>query len=286
MPHRSLDLDLLRCFVTIAETGSFTRAGSSLGRSQGAISLQVKRLEEVLGRSVLERNPRHVKLTRDGEALLVHARQMLRLNDAAIAEFAEPDVAGLVRLGVPEDFATAHLPDVLAEFVDAHPRVELEVTCDLTLNLERGFQAGRFDLVLVKREPEVAIEGMRVWREPLVWVARDRLSLPDAGPLPLIVSPEPCVYRHRAVAALTAVNQTWRIAYTSTSLAGTQAAVRAGLGLAVLPREMCPNWLTPLSGDARLPRLADTEVALIMAPGISATGARFAEHVVRALERA
>ncbi|HQT73021.1 MAG TPA: LysR substrate-binding domain-containing protein [Acidiphilium sp.] len=285
MRLRTLDLDLLRSFVTIADAGGFTRAGEMLGRTQSAVSLQVKRLEDMLGRPVFARGPRHLRLTDEGERLLGHARQLLRLNDAALADLLEPEVAGLVRLGVPEDFATVHLPKVLAAFVDAHPRVELEVTCDLTLNLEEGFRAGRFDLVLVKREPDVALEGTRVWREPLVWVARDRLSVPGQGPVPLIVSPQPCVYRRRAVAALDAIGCPWRCAYTSTSLAGTQAAVRAGLGVAVLPREMCPDFLTPLPQGDRLPPLADTEIALIELPGASATAHRFAQHVAAALER-
>lgn len=284
MPSRVLDLELLRSFVTVADLGSFTRAAEHLGRTQSAISLQIKRLEEAVGKEVMSRGPRHLRLTRDGEKLLGHARRILRLNDSAVADLAEPEVAGLVRLGVPEDFATVHLPNVLADFADAHPKVELEVTCDLTLNLEAGFRAGRFDLVLVKREPEVALEGIRVWREPLIWVARDRYSLPEEGPVPLIVSPQPCVYRHRAVAALDAVGRSWRCVYISTSLAGTQAAVRAGLGIAVLPREMCTGSLASL-GSGLLPALEDTEVALIEAPGASPTAHRFAQHVASALER-
>ena len=286
MPHRTLDLDLLRAFVTVADSGGFTRAGALLGRTQSTVSLQIKRLEDSLGgRPVFERTPRHLRLTSEGQTLLHHARAMLRLNDAALAELTEPEVAGLVRLGVPEDFATAHLPGVLAEFTDAHPKVELEVTCDLTLNLQAKFRGGGFDLVLLKREPGVVVEGMRVWREPLIWVARDALSVPAEGPLPLIVSPDPCVYRSRAVAALEGQGRRWRIAYTSTSLAGTQAAVRAGLGVAVLPREMCPPGLKPVGADIALPALADTEIALIEAPGASITAHRFAQHIAAALER-
>ncbi|WP_037503974.1 LysR substrate-binding domain-containing protein [Sphingomonas jaspsi] len=281
---RNLDIDLLRSFVTVADLGGFTRAGQRLGRTQSAISLQIKRLEDQVGRPLMQRGPRHLQLTREGERLLPHARQMLRLNDAVLADISEPDMEGLVRLGVPEDFATMHLPVVLAEFADAHPRVELEVTCDLTLNLERSFRDGRFDLVLIKREPEVAIDGMRVWREPLIWAARDRISFPGDGPLPLIVSPEPCVYRHRAMAALDAAGIAWRCAYTSTSLAGTQAAVRAGLGVAVLPREMCASPLVALDGNV-LPPLEDTEIALIEAPHASPTARRFCQHMVEALER-
>ena len=231
---RTLDLDLLRCFVTIAETGSFTRAGERLGRTQSTISLQVKRLEDQIGRAVFARTPRSLSLTPEGERLLGPARQLLRLNDTAIAELFEPAMTGRVRLGVPEDFATAHLPAVLAAFAKAHPLVELEVTCDLTLNLLDTFHAGGFDLVLVKREPTQPLEGMRVWREPLVWVARDERAVADLGCVPLVVSPEPCVYRKRATDALDAVGRKWRAAYTSTSLAGARSAVNAGLGITVL----------------------------------------------------
>jgi len=285
MAHRNLDLDLLRSFVTIADTGSFTRAGDQLGRTQSAISLQVKRLEDLIGRPVFERTSRSLKLTGDGERLLSHARQMLRLNDSAWADLTEPDIAGLVRLGVPEDFATAHLPDVLAAFTGAHPRVELEVTCDLTLNLLDRFQSGDFDLALVKREPGAPTRGVRVWREPLVWVGRDGFVPADDQPVPLVASPQPCVYRKRAVEALEEAGRRWRVTYTSTSLTGAQAAVKAGLGVSVLPREMVPLGLVPLGRDSGLPTLEDTEVALIEAPGVSHTAHMFAEHVIHALER-
>lgn len=282
---RTLDLDLLRCFVTIAETRSFTRTGERLGRTQSTISLQIKRLEEQLGRAVFARTPRSLSLTPEGERLLGPARQLLRLNDAAIADLFEPDMIGRVRIGVPEDFATAHLPAVLATFAKAHPLVELEVTCDLTLNLLDRFHGGAFDLVLVKREPSAQLEGVRVWRERLVWVARDQLAASGMETVPLVVSPEPCVYRKRAIDALEAVGRKWRIAYTSTSLAGSQSAVNAGLGIAVLPGEMVPPYLTPIIDDPELPVLYETEIALIEAPGLSQTAHRLAQHIVAALER-
>lgn len=281
---RTLDLDLLRCFVTIAETGSFTRAGDRLGRTQSTVSLQVKRLEDQLGRPVFHRTPRSLRLSTEGERLLGPARQLLRLNDATIAEIFEPDMTGRVRIGVPEDFATAHLPGVLAAFTKAHPLVELEVTCDLTLNLLERFYAGAFDLVLVKREPSAPLEGVRVWREPLVWVARDPLAVAGLEVVPLVVSPEPCVYRKRAVDALDAVGRHWRTTYTSTSLAGSLSAVMAGLGITVLPREMVPTTLSVIVGSADLPPLYDTEIALIEAPGLSDTAHRLAQHITTALE--
>ncbi|ABD26913.1 transcriptional regulator, LysR family [Novosphingobium aromaticivorans DSM 12444] len=286
MALRNLDVDLLRCFVTIADTGSFTRAGERLGRTQSAISLQLKRLEEQLGRTLFVRSPRSLAITPNGERLIGPARQILRLHDATVAEMFEPDIAGSVRIGVPEDFATAHLPSVLAAFAEAHPLVELEVTCDLTLNLLERFHAGHFDLVLVKRQPtQERHEGVRVWREPLVWVARDRKSAVDYSRVPLVVSPEPCVYRKRATEALDAMGRPWRTAYTSTSLAGSLSAVRAGLGITVLPLEMVPSSLTAVGPEAGLPALYDTEIALIEAAGLSDTAHRLAQHIIAALER-
>lgn len=286
MAFRNLDIDLLRCFVTIAETGSLTRAGQRLGRTQSAVSLQLKRLEDQLNRTLFERSPRSLAITSDGERLIGPARQILRLNDATVAEMFEPDITGQVRIGVPEDFATAHLPGVLAAFAEAHPLVELEVTCDLTLNLLERFHAGGFDLVLVKRQPEQERQpGVRVWREPLVWVARDRQAVADLRRVPLVVSPEPCVYRKRASESLDAMGRAWRVAYTSTSLGGSLSAVRAGLGITVLPLEMVPPGLTALGEDSGLPPLYDTEIALIEAPGLSDTAHRLAQHIIAALER-
>ena len=285
MTFRTLDLDLLRTFTAIVDTGSFTKAGTRLGKTQSTISLQVKRLEDTLGRKVFDRTPRSLALTDAGTQLLGSARQLLRLNDATIAQMFEPEIAGRVRVGVPEDFATAHLPAVLSAFAKAHPLVELEVTCDLTLNLLDQFDHGCFDLVLVKREPKEPLTGVRVWREPLVWVARDRETAADLPVVPLVMSPEPCVYRKRAIEALFAMGRNWRPSYTSTSLSGALLAVREGLGIAVLPREMVPDDLTAITGGDGLPLLHDTEIALIECAGISETAHRLAQHVVAALER-
>jgi len=282
-----LDTDLLRSFVAVAETTNFTRAAERLWRTQSAISLQIKRLEDMLGHRMFERGARAVRLTAEGEVLLFYARQILRLNDEAIARLVEPEVAGSVRLGTPEDFATSHLPGVLASFARAHPRVVLEVMCDLTLNLIERFAAGGFDLVLIKREPQgEGAGGIRVWREPLVWTASTRAILASDPVLPLVVSPSPCVYRKRATEALDRHGRAWRIAYTSTSLAGAQAAVRAGLGLSVLPKEMVPSDFVVLGEAEGLPELFDTEIALLVDNAKSNKPASLlAEHIVHSLER-
>ncbi len=281
---RNLDLDLLRAFVTVAELGGFTRAADALLRRQSTLSLQIKRLEDGLGHRLLERTSRHVRLTTEGEQFLAQARQMLELNDRLVASLDEPALAGTVRLGTPEDFATTHLPQVPARFAQAYPGVQLEVTCDLTLNLAGRFRHGDFDLVLVKREPERSDRGVRVWREPLVWVAAERLTVPKDGPLPLVVSPPPCVYRKRAVSSLDRAHRSWRVAYSCASLAGQHAAVKAGLGVTVLPKDMIPPGLAAIERRLQLPDLHDTEIALLSARNLSAPARRLHEHIVRSLE--
>lgn len=281
---RNLDIDLLRAFVTVAELGGFTLAADVLLRRQSTLSLQIKRLEDALGRRLLDRTSRRVRVTAEGESLFAHARQMLELNDRIVASLSEPALAGTVRLGTPEDFATTHLPKVLSRFAQAYPAVELEVTCDLTLNLVTRFRHGDFDLVLVKREPERSDRGVRVWREPLVWVAAERLSLSGEGPLPLVLSPPPCVYRKRATDSLTSVRRPWRVAYSCASLAGQHAAVKAGLGITVLPKDMVPAGLAAIERRKGLPDLHDTEIALLSGRKLSAPARRLHEHIVRSLE--
>jgi DNA-binding transcriptional LysR family regulator len=284
MPN--LDLDLLRAFVAVADSGSFTRAAEQLLRNQSTVSLQLKRLEEAVDRRLLERSSRKVRLTAEGGVMLDYARRLLALNDEVVGRVREPKLAGKVRLGTPEDFATTHLPHVLARFAEAHPRVDLEVTCDLTFNLLDRFRHGAFDLVLVKREPSRRDSGVRVWREPLVWVTGPRLPPEWQSVLPLALSPPPCVYRKRATQALNRSGRRWRIAYTCAALSGTHAAVRAGLGLTVLPKDMVPAGLTILDHGHGLPDLHHTEIALLSSRDLAPPVRRLREHIVRSLESA
>jgi DNA-binding transcriptional LysR family regulator len=282
----NLELDLVRTFVTVAEVRNFTRAGERLGRSQSAISLQIRRLEERIGRQLLSRDPRHVVLTAEGESLLPQARRLLRLNDEIVAQLADDEVEGEVRLGAPEDFATVHLPAILGEFARAHPKVALTVTCDLTLNLLDRLRGGALDLALVKREPLGPDLGVRVWREPLVWVAADAGVLDRDAAAPLVVAPSPCVYRRRAITSLEQQGRAWRAAYTSPSLAGQHAALRAGLGVTVLPRDMTPPDLVILGAESGLPELADAEIALLRASSAVPRAAEcLADFVLTSLDR-
>lgn len=280
----TLDLATLRSFVSIVELGSFSKAASRHFRTQAAISQQIRRLEALLRTSLLERHGKQVRPTLAGDALLAKARALLAAHDALVAAVREPELEGRVRLGTPEDFATTHLSTVLAAFAEAHPRVALDVSCDLTLHLQAAFQRGAFDLVLLKRDPAPTRADEIVWHERLVWVEGPTGMAHLRDPLPLVLSPHPCVYRQRALRVLESIGRRVRLSYVSPSLAGAQAAVRAGLGLTVLPRDMVPAGLTILGPDSGLPALADTEIALLRAPGVnSAPVLRLAEHIVHVL---
>ncbi|WP_442957137.1 LysR family transcriptional regulator [Phreatobacter sp. AB_2022a] len=285
---RPLDFDQLLAFVTTAETGNLSRAAQRLRLSQPTVSMQLKKLEDALGCPLAERSPRSFRLTGEGETLLAYGRRILALSEEAVVKLTEAQVAGQVRLGTPEDFATTHLSAVLAAFTRTHPHVGLEVTTDLTLNLIDRFHSGEFDLVLIKREPMGPSEGVRVWREPLVWTCAPddvRHFTDTSRELPLVVSPHPCVYRKRAMKALDDAGRQWRVVYTSTSLAGAQAAVRAGLGVTVLPSGMVPPGFAVLDRKAGLPALADTEIALMSAAGLAEPARKLAQHMVSSLER-
>ncbi|MCA8985372.1 MAG: LysR family transcriptional regulator [Planctomycetaceae bacterium] len=272
----------LKSFIAIAETGTFGQAATTVNRTQSALSLQIKKLEEQLGCQLFDRTNRRVALTPQGEIFLGYAKRMIQLQWEAFSRLREPDVEGEIRFGTPEDFATHYLPDVLASFRQHHPRVQLNVACDLTLNLIDGFHRGEYDLILVKRDPQRVKGGTKVWREPLVWAAADGYQ-PEPR-LSLVLSPQPCIYRARALAALDRAKLSWHITFTSPSLAGTIAAVKAGLGITVLPAHMIPAGIHPIRKEAKLTQLADSEVALMKKEELSKVAEIFADHVVQSLE--
>lgn len=286
MPPLPFDLDLLRTFVAIVDNGSFTRAARRMELTQSTVSLQIKRLEDGLGQRLFDRAGRELQLTPEGEILLTYARQMLKLGSEVCSRIVEPNVTGLVRLGTPEDFATAHLADVLARFARSHPQVALEVNCDFTVNLLDDFAKGRYDVMLFKREPHGPGGGVEVWREVLAWVASPRLVTRVGDPLPLVLSPSPDVYRKRALSALDAAGHPWQIVYTSPSLNGLLAAVQAGLGATVMSTEMIPSGLISVGARLQLPMLPDTEIVLYRAPGpLSAAAELLSLTIVAALEQ-
>ncbi len=274
-----IDTTLLHSFATLARTGSFSRTAQIVGRSQSAVSAQIKKLEEQVGVRLVARDRRNVALTSDGESLLAYAQQILRLSEAMVAHFRDPGLAGEVRFGSPEDFATHFLPGLLAAFSEAHPQVFLSVTCDLTLRLVNHLATGYLDLAIIKQNPDNPYPGAQpLWREPLAWVGApslDRqLGLTEAAAalphgdqfIPLALSPQPCVYRQRCLDALGAQGRRWMVTYESPSFAGVTAAVRAGLGLTVMPRSLVPEGLMAFDAGEGWPGLMEAELCLLARP--------------------
>lgn len=275
----------LECFIAVADTASFTSAAGKVARTQSAVSQQISKLESLVGTPLFLRG-RHLSLTSEGEILLTYAKKIVQLNRDAMDRFKHPELQGEVRFGLPEDFASVFLSDVLSEYASLHPRIMLNVECDLTLNLFTRFKKKEFDLVLVKmNKPEDFPNGMEVWSEALEWVGNRNITrFEDEEPVQLVLSPQPCVYRARAIHSLEKLNKKWRIVFSSHSYAGTIAAVKAGMGITVLPRNMVPDDLKIIRANKYLPKLDDTHISLLKHNNTNYAVNSFEEFVVERLK--
>lgn len=253
-----LDLDLLRCFVLVAESRGFTAAGEALGLTQSAVSLRIKRLEEIVRRRLFRRTSRAVELTREGETLLGYARRLLALNDEAVRRLIAPAVAGRLRLGVADHFIPRSLAPILARFARTYPDVRLEVEVGRSHELRAKQADGRLDLVLGKRREGETV-GIPIWTETVVWAAAPDWVAPPDRPLPLALLPEGCLFRERALAALARAGLAHEPVFTCDSLLGLAAAAQAGFALTVLGRSGFPPGLVEVPG---LPPLGVVEMAV------------------------
>jgi DNA-binding transcriptional LysR family regulator len=279
MTARNLDVDLLRHFVTIVETGGFTSAGEILGRTQSAVSLSVKKLEEVIGKRVFRRNSRATELTVEGEVLLGFARRILELNDETLRRVRSPEIEGTLRLGVAEHFVGAHLPKLIRRCFEEFPRIHIELKIGLSTELLTAVDAGEFDLVIAKRE-RGSQRGRLLWREPLVWVGSPQYeSCPDM-PIALAVLPAPCSYRQHAVAALGRISRPWQVVGVCDTVAGILAMVEAGVALSVVSRSALRPTVRELTRDDGFPALPEAEVAVF---GEDTTSSMFARAMARSL---
>lgn len=280
-----LDFLSLQCFMSAAETGSFTQAAIKISRTQSAVSQQISKLEETLGVPLFIRNKR-LTLTHNGELLLSYAIKIIKLKYEVLDIFKNKDLHGEVSFGLPEDFLTVFLSDILREYCSLHPRISLNIGCDLTLNLFEQFKQKKFDLVLLKMsKPEDFVNGIDVWSESLVWVGKQSyFEEYDEQPIPLVLSPQPCVYRARAINAVEKSNFKWRISFSSHSYAATIAAVEAGMGLTVLPRNMVPENLKLIQYGFRVPKLEDTHISLLKHTSNDSTINSFEQFIIDKLK--
>ncbi len=275
-----IDPDLLRSFVLIAEGGSFTRAANAVGRTQSAVSMQIRRLEETLGQPLLLRGPRGVETTPHGAWLLDRARRLLAMHDEIVTTFRTPAVSGTVRLGTPDDYALRWLPGILARFAEVHPAVEVEVTCAPSNELVQRLEDDEIDLTLLSGGNErPGMLGQPLWRAGLRWIGSTQHATHRRSPIPLATAQPRCVWHRAAVRALDGAGLPWRVAYTSTSQAGTLAPALAGLAVTIgLPGPL-PSGLRFLGAEDGMPSLPDFAILLFTGAGSSPVVETLAEAI-------
>lgn len=256
-----LSLDVLRTFVTIAEVGSFQKAGDLLGKTQPAVSLQMKKLEDMLSRKVFEKRGQGYQLNNDGKWLLSQAKAMLAINDDVFRQFGQQQLYGRLRLGIPNEFASALLPSIVGEFSQRYPEVTLEVTSALSKELLANASADMFDLILALIPSEQEQQGEVVLNDELVWVGDPNHKISDKS-IQLVVAPNGCVYRSRIIEKLKRQTHAWKITFTNADLYGLVAAIQQGLGVTALAKSSLPSSLSIIK-DPRLPTLGKINICLI-----------------------
>lgn len=258
-----LDTDVLRTFVAIAECGSFTRAASQVHRTPAALSMQIKRLEETIGKLVFLRESRQVRLTTEGEILLGYSRRLLKLNEEAVQQFLSPSVTGRISFGTTDDIGTRILPGVLAQFARSFPGVQVDVTITSSRdNLDR-MDSGDLDmaLVIIGNEGQEA-RGEIIHTEPLVWAGREGGIAFEQSPIPLALANHGCIWRRAALDALDHAGRAYRIAYTCENTAAQEAAMLADLAVTPFPVSLIKPPLKKLEKEG-LPPLAKYQIALV-----------------------
>jgi DNA-binding transcriptional LysR family regulator len=257
-----LELDLLRTLVAIADTGSFSRAASAVFRTPSAVSMQMKKLEEQVGRPLFAKDGRSVILTPDGEALVGYGRRILKLAEEALSRFRAPQFTGTVRLGTPDDFAMRFVPDILARFAVSYPNVEVDVTCLSSFDLIEMLDAGKLDVSLVSAGMSPSNKGPIVHRERLVWAGLRHGCAHEQRPLPLALSSMGCCWRRMALDSLDRADVPYRVAYTSRHYVGQHSAMLAGLAIAPIPRSIVTPDLRIVGEEAGLPAIGFYEIEL------------------------
>jgi len=264
---KNISTDGLRTFVMVVEIGGFAKAGDLLGLSQPAVSLQIKRLEDVLGYKLFKKQGQRQVLNQYGELLLPMAKQMMQHNDAILQQFTSENIAGKVRLGIPSEFAARILPSIIGDFVALYPEVSLEVKSRLSKHLLSASRQDQFDLVLALNERLNSDKFPIFMQDELVWVGD--LSLAQNDVVTLVTAPEGCIYRRRAIDALKSAGIKYRIVYSNADLTGLIAALKEGLGITVLAKSTVPSELNYQVQTKHLPTLGNIGISLIKSSGES-----------------
>lgn len=280
---RNVPTDLLRAFVAVAETQSFTRASEMLFRTQAAVSMQIRRLEDQVGRELFLRDRSGTALTDEGRFLLSYARRILQLNDELLESFALGRTTQVVRLGAPDDYATILLPKVLRIFAESFPAVQIEMTCANSPDLLQQMREGRLDLVLAVSRPSPVMSGLATL-QPLFWVCGADDTAHKREPLPVAVFPEGCPCRAAALEALANTGRSWNVVLSSTANSVVVGAVITGLAVTVMEGCLIGPGLKRLGQDDGMPPLGEMQIALHFDPNASKAVQTLAEYIWLAVQ--
>jgi DNA-binding transcriptional LysR family regulator len=261
---------LLKTFLAVAETQSFTGAGLQLGLSQPTVSQHVRKLEDAAGRLLVSRDTRDVRLTDNGDAMAGFARTILAAHADATSYFSGSAMRGRLRFGAGDDLAITQLPRILRHFRQLYPQINLELTVSQTGPLVRRLRSGQLDLIFIKQSPDESPDGVRVRRDAMVWVGHENTLIEPDQPVPVVAYQAPSFSRQMGIDALEAAGRTWRITCNSREVSGLLAAVRAGLGVAVFPHSLIPEDLVKVTVKFGLPVLGDVDFTLLRNPSAPA----------------
>jgi DNA-binding transcriptional LysR family regulator len=275
-----LDTDQLRSFLAIVDCGSFTKAAERVHKTQSAVSMHIRRLEEQLGCALFVKHGRGARLTAEGERLIEFARRIIQVEAGALAALSRRGLRGAARLGIPDDYAESFLAEILARFNRRHPLVEVSVVCEASTDLAAQVAAGALELALVTDHEE--INGLELLREePLVWVAAEGFRLEEGAPIPLALGSATCIWRRATETALAMTPGLTRARFFSKNFTAIGTVVRAGLAATILPASMVGPGLRLLGRAEGLPELPLTRMGLIHAPGHPTEEARALAEAIR-----
>ena len=261
-----LDTDQLRSFLAIVDLGSFTRAAERVNKTQSAVSMHVRRLEEQLGCTLFVKQGRGARLTAEGEELIDFARRIVQVEASAMAALSRKGLRGSVRLGIPDDYAETFLAEIMTRFTHRHPLVEIAATCENTTELVKLVHGGAIDLALVTDHD--GLEGFELIREELlVWAASPKMMRRHDEPIALALWSAPTAWRRVADEALEGQRERVRATLVSKNYAAIGAVVRAGLAATMLPMSMAQDGLRVVGQEWGLPNLPATRMGLIRPPG-------------------
>lgn len=263
-----LDIDQLQTFIAIVDTGSFTKAAGRVFKTQSAVSMQMRRLEERVGKQLFIKDGRGNRLTADGDKLLNYARRIIRLNSEAIAAFDDNRLEGTLRIGTPDDYADRYMPEIIGRFAKTHPNVELYIVCEPSVDLAEKMAKGELDIALVTHNPLLRQSDV-VRTEPLCWVGSANHPLKDDAPVPLAVGRRDCQWRQLACSALDADGRDYQILFTSWSSTVVAAAVLAGMAVSILPESALRTGMKVLTANDGFPPLPPVQIGLMKRPGLS-----------------